>query len=376
MCLKPRLILLSFSVIIALSLSAFAQGTALNLTFDFRNGDEGWQADFSDYPPATNQSGFYELQAGIRSLPPEISASGTGFFFQGSNHSADLFMFMKRRLGAAEGIVAGTRYQITYTLTMASNTQSGCVGIGGAPGESVYIKAGASPYEPLPFPANNGWLIMNVDKGNQAIGGTAASVAGNIANGKTCNPSVSPYVTIQRVHKHTTEVVASPAGELWLLVGTDSGFEGRTSYYYQNIKVNLTPMGTATAPTLLTYPNTTQALALDSVTFMRDAFPSANPRNFSADGRTRVMLFARDLELSPGEDASAVTAEAEDLQHRVYPLTVEYVGKVRDLTWLTQVNIKLPDEIYEAGGCWITIRVHGLVSNRVLVSLKPPSGNP
>lgn len=373
--LRPRLILLSFSLVMALSLSAFAQ-TPLTLTFDFRNGAEGWQADFSDYPPATNQSGFYELQAGIRSLPPEINASRTGFFFQGNNHSDDLFMFMKRRLGPSEGIVANTRYQITYTLTMASNAQSGCIGAGGS-AESVYLKAGASPYEPLPFLASNGMLVMNVDKGNQGVGGPAASVAGNIANGTPCNSGVSPYVTIQRVHQHTTEVAASPAGELWLLVGTDSGYEGRTTYYYQSIKVTLTPMGTAaTPPLLLTYPNTTQALALDSVTFMRDPFPPFNARNFSADGRTRVMLFARDLELAPGEDASAVTAEAEDLQHRVYPLAVEYVGKVPDFTWLTQINLKLPDEIYEAGGCWITIRAHGLASNRVLVSLKAPSSSP
>lgn len=369
MRLRPRFILLGFYVIMTLSLNAPAQQTTLNLSFDFRNGAEGWQADFSDYAPATNQSGFYELQAGIKSLPPEIDASRTGFFFQGNNHSDDLFMFMKRRLSPSEGIVAGIRYQLTYTLTMASNSQSGCIGAGGS-AESVYLKAGASPYEPLPFTASNGFLVMNVDKGNQHVGGPAASVAGDITNGTPCNPRVSPYITIQRVHQHTTEVTASPAGELWLLVGTDSGFEGRTTYYYQSIKVTLTPVGTAAAPTLLTYPNSSQALALDSVTFMRDPFPSLNARNFSADGRTRVMLFARDLELAQGEDASAVTAEAEDLQHRVYPLTVEYAGKVRDFAWLTQINLKLPDEVYEAGGCWITIRAHGLVSNRVLLNLK------
>jgi hypothetical protein len=35
---------------------------------------------------------------------------------------------------------------------------------------------------------------------------------------------------------------ASSAGDLWLLVGTDSGYEGTTSLYYQRIEVELIPI--------------------------------------------------------------------------------------------------------------------------------------
>ena len=371
MFFRPRTIILIL-LVIAFGGGAVAQQapSTVNLSFDFRNGTLGWQGDFSDYPPAYNPNNFYELQAGLRALPSEISPGGTGFFFQGSNHSADLFMFMKRRLGPVDGIVAGTRYQITFTLTLASIAQSNCVGIGGAPGESVYLKAGASQIEPVPVPYPNGWLVMNVDKGNQAVSGTAASVAGNIANGRPCNLSSQPYVTIQRIHQHTMEVAANSAGELWLLVGTDSGFEGRTTLYYQRIDVKLTPVGTGAAPTLLPMVNGFEAVALDSVTFARNPFPAINTHNFSADNRTRVMLFARDLELLPGETASAVTAEAEDFQGRTYPVTVEYAGRVPNFDWLTQINVKLPDELYQKTGCLIRVKWHGLYSNKVMLTLK------
>jgi hypothetical protein len=75
--------------------------------------------------------------------------------------------------------------------------------------------------------------------------GTAASVVGNIVNGLSAdeidmgNP---PYVSLKRQHEHEYTVTASPDGELWLLVGTDSGFEGLTGIYYQRIVVTLKPV--------------------------------------------------------------------------------------------------------------------------------------
>src|SRR5882724_2776217 len=114
---------------------AFAQGTPspVSISFDFRNGSLGWQAAFADYPPATNRDGFYQLLSELRNLPPELGINGTGFYIQGDNHSDDLFMFIKRRLDSADGIVAGQTYRITFTLVFASNAPSGCTSVGGAP---------------------------------------------------------------------------------------------------------------------------------------------------------------------------------------------------------------------------------------------------
>lgn len=53
----------------------------------------------------------------------------------------------------------------------------------------------------------------------------------------------APYVSLTRSRRHANRVTATDDGELWLIVGTDSGFEGRTELYYQRIDVTLTPTG-------------------------------------------------------------------------------------------------------------------------------------
>jgi hypothetical protein len=138
-------------------------------------------------------------------------------------------------------------------------------------------------------------------------------------------------------------------------------------------------IGTAStpAPRLLTEENTERAIALESVTWIRDPLPLVATHNFSSDRRTRVMLLATDVELGQGEDVSAVTAQAEDSRQKTYPLTVEYVGKVPNLDRVIQVVIKLPAEVESPGDIWVSIKVRGVVSNRVLISVKPSgSGSP
>lgn len=132
---------------------------------------------------------------------------------------------------------------------------------------------------------------------------------------------------------------------------------------------------TPAGPTLLTEENSQRAIALDSVTRVRDPLPVEALNNFmqGRDPRTRVALFGINVDLSPGEDASAVTATARDSRSRSYSLKVEFVGKVPNLAWLTQVIVRLPDELANAGDVWISIKLHGQTSNEVLFGVKVQS---
>jgi hypothetical protein len=359
-------------LLISFSALARAQGTPapVSVSYDFRNGAQGWQAGFADYPPYTD-NGFYELKAEIRSLPPELG-NGTGFYIQGNNHSDDLFMFLKRRLTAADGVVAGQTYQITFTLIFASNAQTGCFGVGGAPGESVGIKAGASPAEPqalittIAAPPSFNWLRMNVDKG-----GIAASTVSDIANGIPCDSTSPSYVSLERHHQHTSLVNASSNGELWLLVGTDSGFEALTAIYYQRIDVTLVPINPPPAPVLLTRTNTLRAAALDSVGLVSEPFPlisTQNPLNLNQP--TRVTLFAYNLELKEGEGMSAITVRAQDSQNVVHDLPVQAVNEVPNFSWIKQVTVTLPDQLKGAGELSVWINLRGVASNKALMTIQ------
>jgi glucose/arabinose dehydrogenase len=127
----------------------------------------------------------------------------------------------------------------------------------------------------------------------------------------------------------------------------------------------------ANAPRLLTEENTEQAISLNAVTMVRDPFPLLTTFNLSTDHRTRVALFAINADLLPVENSSAVTAQAEDPNHNFYPLPVEFVGKVPDLDWLTQVNVRLPDALANIDQVWVSITLHGMTSNKAFIRLKP-----
>jgi hypothetical protein len=156
-------------------------------------------------------------------------------------------MYLRRVVGASDGIQAGAAYQLGFTITFASNAPAGLIGAGGAPAEAVFTKGGASPRKPrnliIPGVSN---FILNTKKSNQSGSGSEVSVAGNIANGGPPDPN-DGYRIVTREHVHPESIHANDSGNLWLVVGTDSGFEGITTLYYVSISVTLTPVGQAGA---------------------------------------------------------------------------------------------------------------------------------
>ena len=110
--------------------------------FSFENDDQGWLTGFANLPANFDQT-IYELDSGYRSIPRDLE--GRGIFLQGHSRSDDLFMFLKSQV---EGLRPETAYAVTVTLDLATNVPAASFGIGGSPGESVYVKAGAALVEP------------------------------------------------------------------------------------------------------------------------------------------------------------------------------------------------------------------------------------
>jgi len=138
----------------------------------------------------------------------------------------------------------------------------------------------------------------------------------------------------------------------------------------------LTSSSAAGAPVLLTQANSTRAIALNSVTRQAEPFQLQNPVAFGSDMRTRVMLFATNLTLAAGENASAVSADAEDATLAHYQMVVEYVGAVPGQTWMTAVVVRLNDNLGEVGDVLVGITYHGMTSNRVRIGLGHIGGGP
>jgi uncharacterized protein GlcG (DUF336 family) len=135
-----------------------------------------------------------------------------------------------------------------------------------------------------------------------------------------------------------------------------------------------------TRPTLISQPDSTRAIAFDSVTQQREPFSTAVQIKFGGDSATRIMLFAMNLQLQAGETASAVTADAEDASHAIYSLVVEHVGSVPNQPWATSVVVRLPANLPQAGDVLVRITYRGLESNRVRIGIGhigdgPPDDN-
>ena len=86
------------------------------------------------------------------------------------------------------------------------------------------------------------------------------------------------------------------------------------------------------------------------------------------------MLFATELGLGPGEGAAAVTVQAEDASGTPYPLTVEYAGPVAGFDMAT-VIVRL-DGPGEVGDVNVSVTVHGMTSNAVLIGIGHVGGLP
>ena len=125
------------------------------------------------------------------------------------------------------------------SIRFLSNAGEGCIGIGGAPGESVFVKLGATELEP-----EQADYFLNVDKGNQSQPGNDALMIGNVASpDSSCDGSQYGVKPIDVIHAEGFEVQASTDGSLWIFLGTDSGYEGLTDLYYTDINLVLTPQG-------------------------------------------------------------------------------------------------------------------------------------
>ncbi|MGH9906647.1 MAG: hypothetical protein ACRD8U_13815 [Pyrinomonadaceae bacterium] len=130
-------------------------------------------------------------------------------------------------------------------------------------------------------------------------------------------------------------------------------------------------MLTPTDPLLLTESSSNKAIVLESVVFLRDPFRINTPHLLSPDTRTRLTILVRNVEIIPGETIPPLTLQTEDSQQRLINLPVEFVGKVPGAGWLTQIVVRLPDELANAGEVQVRVSFRDRTSNAATFSIAP-----
>lgn len=129
-------------------------------------------------------------------------------------------------------------------------------------------------------------------------------------------------------------------------------------------------IGNDDAPVLLTEELTAQAIALDLVTLTRDPFSLISPFNLSEDQRRRVSLFVWRLGLLPSDTVASVQVVARDDEGRIYELPVEALIPVVTVADVTQVVVRLPDNVIGAPrSLWVKVTLRGPGTNEAFIKI-------
>src|SRR6185369_3730091 len=115
--------------------------------------------------------------------------------------------------------------------------------------------------------------------------------------------------------------------------------------------------------------NTGRAAALDSVTTTSEPFLVLGSQLLATDGHTRITLFVVGVLLQP-TDLPFVTVQAEDAQQHVFDLPCEATARVKNLSWMSQVTVRLPDALIGAGDVNVSVKVRGVASNKALLRIE------
>lgn len=207
------------------------------VSWNLHSGAGGFEALFLDYPEG--EEDFYELDSGHRPLAGAWSQRN-GFFLRGNNHSDDLMMVVMRPL---DGLVPGARYRVELAMQFATNVPSGCPGVGGSPGDSVYMRLGAAKGKPGFEVDGDGHRRATLDLGQQSNAGRDALSAGTMANAldeSWCAVDDRPW-QLKRVSTagQDFEVTADENGRIWVYGLSDSAFEATSTWYLTEFSVRL-----------------------------------------------------------------------------------------------------------------------------------------
>jgi len=205
---------------------------ASTVTIDFNTGIDEWRSDVADYGDKDRPT---EVASGWRDLPAPLS--GKGYYLAAHNNSDDVLTYVTRQL---HGFVKNAQYNVTFELRYATDAGTGCAGVGGSRGDSVYMVAAANYFNINTVQQPDLRYRVNLDRGNQGTSGTQGKVLGTQGvAGLGC--AGGTWASTTRKSSEPIVVRADTDGNFWIMLGADSGFEGTNAVYLQGATVNITP---------------------------------------------------------------------------------------------------------------------------------------
>jgi len=225
-----KILFLGIFLILGLVSCNGSDNQKINYTFNSNNiGTDNWMSFFSDYP--AGEEDFYELTFEYTTLPEPLDTNLMSLKISGNNHSDDLFSAIYRKF---DGLQPNKKYVVTFDIDFASHALKNGFGIGGNP--DLSIGAGGISFAPGNVIDYSGKYRPNFESKLQSgLSNEVFQVLGSIGVSEFNPP---PFILVNRNNLDTPiEIETNSEGEAWLMIATDSGFEGPTILYYKSIKI-------------------------------------------------------------------------------------------------------------------------------------------
>ncbi len=216
-------------------------------------------------------------------------------------------------------------------------------------------------------------LTVNSSNPNSGVNIT---VSPNDING--ASDGAAPFVRSynQSTHVFLTAPAAAPNGNVFDHWTTPNGNSFSRSFdFFVDTNRTFTAFY-ATKPFVWMEAGTTNALAINSVTFLRGPFQILDSHNFSADGHTRILLFTTDLGLTQADLSDpavlVVTVQTLTLPTQGWTLPVEAVGPYSGagLTG-SYIVVQLPNGLPTGQSMELRVRLRQTTSDASNISFVP-----
>jgi len=194
------------------------------MTSDFQSGVEGWAGDYALYNLADTTKVAFSMERD--SLPSDIDSLRWSLRLGGTNVGDSIFLFLKKEIA---GLNPEKTYNVSFDINLATNFPD----LPGATGTTISLKAGASDTEPAKKLAGN-YYNFSLNKGRWNEDGAEMVIIGNLVN----NSARAQYQLVNRNNgSKTISVKPDVNGKIWVCIGEDTRYKGRTVIYYDMIKV-------------------------------------------------------------------------------------------------------------------------------------------
>ena len=202
--------------------------------FDFESGTQQWDGGVSDYPVYLEDSISYKVEADQVANSFSLAES-IGLNISGENPHGDLFYYFKRKIGGLQPLkIYKLDFEFLIYTQLANDVKHD-------PPQDLFLKIGAVDFQPeleeVLWQNTENYKTLNLDKGeSNSDEGKDMFNVGSLAKYTSQFPEVISGNTFDKGF----EVSANKDGEIWILVGVDSGIEGNLVFGMEALTVYYT----------------------------------------------------------------------------------------------------------------------------------------